>query len=114
MADGGSICQAGLLMTILAAKEHSVPVVGVTGMYKLCPLFSHSQSHVLDTSGSPSDVLPYGTEVDTDKVEVLAPSFDFIPPEFIDLYITNNGAHQPSYIYRLLSEFFHPQDYLLQ
>jgi translation initiation factor eIF-2B subunit beta len=89
-------------------------VVGVTGMYKLCPLFSHSQSHILDVSGSPTDVLPYGTEINMDKVEILAPSFDFIPPEFIDLFITNNGSHQPSYIYRLLSEFFHPQDYLLQ
>ncbi len=41
-------------------------------MYKLCPLFSHSQSHVLDTSGgSPNDILPYGTEISIEKVEVI-------------------------------------------
>lgn len=113
MADGGAICCAGHLMTILAAKEYSVPVVGVTGIYKLSPLFSHNQSHALTIMNSPSEVLPYDSPIDLSGVEVLIPAYDFIPPEFIQLYITNNGSHQPSYIYRLLSEFFHPQDYAL-
>jgi translation initiation factor eIF-2B subunit beta len=111
MADGGVICCAGHLMTILAAKERSIPVVGVSGMHKLTPLYSHNQMNVLQTMSSPSDVLPYDSPIDTHQIEVLVPSYDYIPPDLIQLYITNNGSHQPSYIYRLLSEFFHPLDY---
>jgi hypothetical protein len=43
---------------------------------------------------SPADVLPY----DASKIEVLVPWYDYISPELIQLYITNNGSHQPSYI----------------
>jgi len=37
-------------------------------------------------------------------------SYDYIPPELVDLYITNTGCHQPSYIYRLLADSYHPDD----
>jgi len=35
---------------------------------------------------------------------------DYVPPELVDLYVTNIGGFQPSYIYRLLNEFYHPDD----
>ena len=49
---------------------------------------------------------------------MLNPAYDYVPPELLDLYITNNtttttGGHQPSYIYRLLTEYYHPADYTL-
>lgn len=111
MADGGAICLSGHLMTILAAREHSVPVVGVTGVYKLTPLFSHNQTHVLDILAAPCTALPYSAPVDGDRMEVAVPMFDYISPDNIELFVTNNGSHLPSYVYRLLSEFFHPDDY---
>ena len=49
-------------------------------------------------------VLPDG------QAEVLNPEFDYIPPELLDLYVTNNGPYQPSYVYRLLAECYHPED----
>ena len=70
MADGGAICLAGTLMTILAAREHAVPVVGVTGIYKLTPLFSHNQTHVLDIMSPPSASLDYNSPIQYDNVEV--------------------------------------------
>lgn len=60
---------------------------------------------------SPSNILPDDAPVILDNVEVHVPLYDYIPPELIHLYITNDGSHQPSYIYRLLNEFFHPNDY---
>ncbi|CAN0073433.1 unnamed protein product, partial [Ectocarpus fasciculatus] len=36
------------------------------------------------------------------NVEVLNPAYDCIPPNLVDLYITNMGGLQPSYIYRVL------------
>ena len=34
-----------------------------------------------------------------------------VPPELIDLSITNFGAHNPAYIYRMLAEYYHPDDH---
>jgi translation initiation factor eIF-2B subunit beta len=45
-----------------------------------------------------------------DKVDVVNPFFDYIPPEHISLFITNVGGHPPSYIYRLLNETYDQRD----
>ncbi len=39
-----------------------------------------------------------------DKVSIHNPAFDYIPPEFVTLFVSNNGGHNPSYVYRLLAE----------
>ena len=44
---------------------------------------------------------------------MLNPAYDYVPPELVSLYVTNMGAHQPSYIYRLLAEYYAPEDYQL-
>ena len=39
--------------------------------------------------------------------------YDYIPPELISLYITDHddfGGLNPSYVYRLLSEYYDPDD----
>lgn len=47
------------------------------------------------------------------KVNVYCPVFDYVPPELITLFISNIGGHAPSYIYRLMSELYHPEDHEL-
>ncbi len=39
------------------------------------------------------------------------PGYDFLPPDLVDLYVTNEGSALPSYVYRQLSEYYHPKDY---
>lgn len=39
--------------------------------------------------------------------------FDYVPPELITLFISNIGGNAPSYIYRLMSELYHPDDHVL-
>jgi translation initiation factor eIF-2B subunit beta len=41
------------------------------------------------------------------------PSVDYVAPEFIDLLITDTGGYTPLYIYRLLSEYYTREDYVL-
>ncbi|GLD92052.1 hypothetical protein PINS_up000585 [Pythium insidiosum] len=110
VANGGLIAQSGLQNIALAAMKCSVPVVCVAGIIKLCPLYAHDLD-VLNELVSPSQI--YNYEDTVDNLEVLNPAFDYVPPEFVSLYITNTGAHQPSYIYRLLAEYYSPQDYQL-
>jgi len=117
MANGGLIAPSGGHMLALAAQEHSVPVVCITGLFKLCPLYPHNLD-AFNELRSPDAVLDFKAHQAVPNAEVLNPAYDYIPPEMLDLYITNNtttttGGHQPSYIYRLLAEYYHPADHTL-
>ena len=43
--------------------------------------------------------------------QVPNPARDYVPPELVSLFITNIGGNHASYIYRLLSEYYHQEDY---
>ncbi|GJP37145.1 hypothetical protein CLOM_g21585 [Closterium sp. NIES-68] len=47
------------------------------------------------------------------EVDVVNPSFDYIPPELVTLLVTDTGGHNPSYIYRLVAEYYSPHDHNL-
>ena len=114
MANGGLMAPSGSHMVALTAREHAVPVVCITGLFKLCPLYPHDLDEFNEMC-SPTAVLDYSGLGDNaamlrDKAEVLNPEYDYIPPDLLDLYVTNTGGHQPSYVYRLLAECYHPAD----
>lgn len=46
-------------------------------------------------------------------VDIENPAFDYVPAELVTQFLTNYGGHPPSYIYRLLSDFYNSQDYSL-
>ena len=101
------------LIVATAAKEHHVPVVGLSSTFLLTPQFAHSSHEGLGQLLSPSMIVQYNANLCQENVEVVNPAYDFLPPAVMDLYVTNNGSHQPSYIYRLLSEFYCPADHIL-
>lgn len=111
MANGGLIAQTGIHMLALAARHHSVPFVVCAGLYKLCPLYAHDQD-TFNELRPPSEVLKV-TDVQHlgADVSVQNPAWDYVPPDLVSLYITNSGGHNPSYIYRLLAEYYHPEDF---
>jgi translation initiation factor eIF-2B subunit beta len=47
------------------------------------------------------------------RPQVSHPAFDYVPPDLISLYVTNDGNQLPSYVFRQLSEYYHPQDYYI-
>ncbi len=114
MADGGAIANSGHAMVAIAAKEFSVPVVCISGSFSLTPLYAHNQSSTLQQLLSPCAAISYDTHgVSFRNVEVVYPAFDHLTPDLIDLYVTNDGSQLPSYVFRLLSEHYHPKDYIL-
>ncbi|KAL3692899.1 hypothetical protein R1sor_006550 [Riccia sorocarpa] len=120
MANGGVLAPVGLHMVALAAKRHAVPFVVLTGLHKLCPLYPHNPFTLLNDMKSPSEVLDFGELSDclngtTGGAEshVFNPTFDYIPPELVSLFITDTGGHNPSYVYRLVAEFYSPEDIVL-
>eukprot|EP00033_Pygsuia_biforma_P001630 GCRY01001832.1.p1 GENE.GCRY01001832.1~~GCRY01001832.1.p1 ORF type:complete len:390 (+),score=63.14 GCRY01001832.1:196-1365(+) len=112
MANGGIMCRSGIRLVASAAKEHSIPVVAITAMYKLAPLYPHDQL-IFNELLSPEEVLPFTIAEALPSVIVSNPLYDYVPPELLSLFVTNIGGQAPSYIYRMLAECYHPDDYEL-
>ena len=108
MANGGLVATAGCHLLALAAQNASVPVVVCAGLYKLTPLFP-SGPHSFNMLLSPHPMLKYTDNLE--GVHVPNPAYDYVPPELVSLLITNSGPSHASYIYRLLSEYYHPEDH---
>ena len=121
LANGGIISAVGLNAVALAAKHHAAPFVVIAGLYKLSPVFPHQADVTLNEFGPPSaicDVETLAMPLQGDKhggsVQVVNPLNDYVPPDLIDLFVTDTGGHTSSYIYRLLAEYYHKDDYHLE
>lgn len=58
MANGGLLARSGSHVLVAAAKQHSTPVVVLTGIYKLSPEYAYDQD-THNTLLAPNGVLPY-------------------------------------------------------
>lgn len=111
LADGGLIASAGTEAVCIAAKDCSVPVLCLASTFMLSPVFAHNHGAVLHKLLSPALVMDYDSSVNSDGTEAVVAAYDYVPPHFVDTIITNAGTHQPSYMHRLLGEFYHAADY---
>uniref|UniRef100_A0A7C9EBF8 Translation initiation factor eIF2B subunit beta n=1 Tax=Opuntia streptacantha TaxID=393608 RepID=A0A7C9EBF8_OPUST len=123
MANGGVIAPVGLNMVALAAQRHAVPFVVVAGSHKLCPLYPHNPEVLLNELKSPSDLLDFGEFSDCldfgsgngePLLHVVNPAFDYVPPKLVSLFITDTGGHNPSYMYRLIADYYSADDLVIQ
>ena len=74
---------------------------------------------------SPADVVDFNVVAETlnmdpdspeqtsSYVHVPNPTFDYVPPELVSLFVTDTGGYTPSYVYRLLAEYYTREDYAL-
>uniref|UniRef100_A0A8C5RU62 Translation initiation factor eIF2B subunit beta n=3 Tax=Elapidae TaxID=8602 RepID=A0A8C5RU62_LATLA len=109
LANGALIAVSGTHTLALAAKHHSTPLIVCAPMFKLTPQFLNEEDS-FHKFVSPQEVLPFTEGEILSKVNVYCPVFDYVPPELITLFISNIGGNAPSYIYRLMSELYHPDD----
>ena len=105
LANGALMAAAGTKVVAKAAKIHKTPVIVLSGTYKLSPKYPYDPDSFLEF-GDSSKVFPDRDE----KVEVENPTFDFVPPDLVDLYITNLGGHAPSYLYRIIKDQYRDED----
>ncbi|KAL3869378.1 hypothetical protein ACJMK2_042063 [Sinanodonta woodiana] len=114
MANGGLKAINGSHALALAAKHYSTPVIVCASIYKLSPqyLCSYDQD-AFNKFLSPHDVMKFSEGEILSKVQITNPVFDYVPPELVTLFIFNIGGNAPSYVYRLLSELYHPDDHEL-
>ncbi|KAH9681879.1 hypothetical protein WN943_029157 [Citrus x changshan-huyou] len=119
MANGGVIAPAGLHVLALAAKKHDVPFVVVASTHELCSLYPHNLEVLLNEMRCPSELLnfeefsdciDYGIASSSSLLHVVNPAFDYVPPELISLFVTDIGGYSPSYIYRLIADYYSSED----
>lgn len=88
LANGGLVAQAGSKTVAQAARAHRTPVMVVSGVYKLSPLYPFDFDALIEYGDSDA-VLGYEDGYLAEKVDVENPLFDYVPAELVDLYITN-------------------------
>lgn len=88
LANGGLVAAAGAKVVAKAASMHRTPVIVLSGVYKLSPVYPFDIDSLME-NGDPGRVIGYEDGDLVNKVELENPLFDYIPPELVDLYITN-------------------------
>ncbi|MCJ1225103.1 GCD complex subunit gcd7 [Toensbergia leucococca] len=88
LANGGLVTAAGAKAIAKAASVHRTPVVVITGVYKLSPIYPFDFDSLIEY-GDASKVFGYEDGDLVDKVDVENPLFDYVPADLVDLYITN-------------------------
>ncbi|XP_058830546.1 translation initiation factor eIF-2B subunit beta [Topomyia yanbarensis] len=110
LANGGLRAICGAYSLALAAKHYSVPVIVLAPTYKLTPVhLSNYNQDDFNILANTEAVIPYSSPA-ARFAKAYNPVFDYVPPELVTLFITNTGGNAPSYVYRLLSELYHPDD----
>lgn len=88
LANGGLVAAAGTRVIARAAKVHQTPVVVVSGVYKLSPVYPFDFDSLIEY-GDAGKILPFEDGDLVDKIDVQNPLYDYVPAELVDLYITN-------------------------
>ena len=88
LANGGLVAAAGARMIAQAARTHQTPVVIVSGVYKLSPVYPFDFEALIEY-GDVGKVFPYEDGMMVEQVDVENPLYDYVPAELVNLYITN-------------------------
>lgn len=88
LANGGLIAATGALTIAQAAKVHQTPVVVVSGVYKLSPVYPFDMEELVEY-GDPGKVIDFQQGDLVENVDVNNPIYDYVGADLVDLYITN-------------------------
>lgn len=86
LANGGLIATAGACAIAAAANAHKVPVLALSGVYKLSPLYP-LDTHELREIGGAGAIA--GMSGGWEGIDVMNPMWDYVAPDKVHLYITN-------------------------
>lgn len=88
LANGGLVASVGSKTIAKAAKFHRTPVVVLSGVYQLSPENSLNVNSLIEY-GDASKVIAYEDGSLVNHLDVVNPLHDYVPPELVDLFITN-------------------------
>ncbi|XP_058107022.1 uncharacterized protein LOC131250749 isoform X2 [Magnolia sinica] len=130
VAEGAPRYQGHVLAKELVTKGLQTTVITDSAVFAmisrvnmLCPLYPHNPEVLLNDLKSPSELLDFGEFSDcmdfgcgsgAPLLHVVNPSFDYVPPKLVSLFITDTGGHNPSYMYRLIADYYSADDLVVQ
>jgi translation initiation factor eIF-2B subunit beta len=88
LANGALVAAAGARNIAMAAKMHETPVVVLSGVYKLSPIYPFNAEELIEY-GDSGKAATFDDGEFVDAVEVVNPTFDYVPADLVDLYVTN-------------------------
>lgn len=88
LANGGCMSSAGVSLVCECAKESRTPVLCVTALYKLSPLYPFDTESVIEV-GDTSQVIPFADSECMSQLDAVNPMYDYVAPDYIDIYLTN-------------------------
>nr|POE52142.1 putative translation initiation factor eif-2b subunit beta [Quercus suber] len=109
LANGSLLAAAGAATIAAVAHSHHVPVVVLSGVYKLSPVYPFDTEEVIEY-GDPSRVVPFHDGDFMDNVDIVNPLYDWVSADMVDLYITNLGGCAPSFLYRIVADHYRSED----
>lgn len=109
LANGSFVAAAGASTICLAAKAHTVPVVVLSGIYKLSPVYPFDR-HELIEYGDPGKIVSWHDGEFMDRVDVVNPLYEWVESDCVELYVTNLGGEAPSGLQRLVKEHYWSED----
>ncbi|QDS76557.1 hypothetical protein FKW77_006775 [Venturia effusa] len=112
LANGGLVAASGARVIAQAARAHQTPVVVLSGVYKLSPVYEFAVDELIEF-GDSGKIIDYDDDEFVDKIDVVNPLYDYVPPELVNLYISNLGGHAPSYLYHVVAEHYSFEDTVL-
>ncbi|KAL8941059.1 MAG: hypothetical protein Q9216_002467 [Gyalolechia sp. 2 TL-2023] len=87
-ANGGLMAAAGAEVIAKAARMHHKPVVVLSGVYKLSPVYPFDAEALIE-NGEPGHILTFSEGHMIEKTDLNNPLADYIVADLVDLYITN-------------------------
>ncbi|GCB84795.1 hypothetical protein scyTo_0025390 [Scyliorhinus torazame] len=113
VAECAPYCQGHAMSVTLSAAGIETTVITDAAIFAI---MSHvnkfpNEDNTFHKFVSPQEVLPFTEGEILCKVSAHCPVFDYVPPELITLFISNIGGNAPSYIYRMMSELYNPDDH---
>jgi translation initiation factor 2B subunit (eIF-2B alpha/beta/delta family) len=130
LANGGLLAPTGSLMVCIVAKIFSVDVVVIATTVKVSPYYpsdtacsslvklssTEAKEMLWSTFSAPSRVLPpehVHSVIAANGMEsplVFNPSVEYVSPEHVSIFVTDNGEFTTAYIHRFLKEQYHSED----
>ncbi|OIW23451.1 nagb/rpia/CoA transferase-like protein [Coniochaeta ligniaria NRRL 30616] len=109
LANGAIVTDGGSAVVARAAHEFSKPVIVLSGVYKLCPENSSEVEDPVEL-GDSSGYVSFADGPLVNGVEVENTVSELVPPELIDMYITNLGPHTRDHLDDILADHYKVED----
>ncbi|KAK3325771.1 hypothetical protein B0H66DRAFT_529790 [Apodospora peruviana] len=107
--NGGALVDSGCCIAARAAQEYSKPVIVLSGVYKFCPRDTSTQVSWAEL-GDPSTYINYEDGTAVDSFEIEDTTAEYLPPEFIDVYVTNLGPQTRDHLGSIMADHYKPEE----